>query len=355
MVLAVGAAFMWYEHPIGRPGAAYCTLCLTALVAAILIKLLAVTAVVPIVLLALARTWQIRSDERSGFWDNLRPLGIATITALFLSLVILGPFLYSWNSLVDQVVKFHLAAKEMMVLESENIAILSRFFANHIVLSGAALVGVVLAMARRDWRVVPLLAWFLTTLIFLRFQVPLWSRHVIVLAPPMVAIVALGLNGLSALPLPRSLNWEQRAALLMSLLTCAVVLTELRYDYRHYRDVVLGRQKPDLADQNMLKLAADLQNLTTRDQWIVTDAQYEAAMANRDVPPSLVDTSVTRVMSNNLTTEDLESAASDPRVHTIVFATGHFTLPQVADFHPWVKEHFNMVRSYGNGIEIWTR
>ena len=24
------------------------------------------------------------------------------------------------------------------------------------------------------------------------------------------------------------------------------------------------------------------------------------------------------------------------------FATGHFTLPQVADFHPWVKEHFEI-------------
>jgi hypothetical protein len=355
MVLAVGAAFMWYEHPVGRPGAAYCTLCLTALVAAILTKLLAVTAVVPIVLLALARMWQIRSDETSRFWDNLRPLGIATIAALFVALVILGPFLHSWNSLIDQVVNFHLAANKMMALESENIAILSRFFAGHIVLIGGALVGVVLAMARRDWRIVPLLAWFLTTLIFLRFQVPLWPRHVIVLVPPMIAMVALGLNGLSALPLPRSLNGDQRTALLMSVLTCAVVLTQLRYDYRHYRDIVLDRQEADPTDQNMLKLAADLQNVTTRNQWIVTDAQYVAAMANRDVPPSLVDTSLTRVMSKNLTTEDLESAASDPRVHTIVFAFGHFTLPQVADFHPWVKKHFNMVRSYSNGIEIWTR
>ena len=32
MVLAVGAAFMWWEHPIGRSGTAYCTLSVTALV-----------------------------------------------------------------------------------------------------------------------------------------------------------------------------------------------------------------------------------------------------------------------------------------------------------------------------------
>lgn len=105
----------------------------------------------------------------------------------------------------------------------------------------------------------------------------------------------------------------------------------------------------------MVELAGDLQKTTTRDQWIVTDAQYVAAMANRDVPPWLVDTSITRVMSKYLTTQDLKNAASDPRVHSVVFATDHFTLAPVADFHPWVAEHFKLVRNYGNGIEVWAR
>jgi 4-amino-4-deoxy-L-arabinose transferase-like glycosyltransferase len=354
MVLAVGAAFMWWEYPIGRPGTAYCTLSATALATAVLIKLLAVTAIVPIVLLALARMWQIRNETTANIRGNLRPLGVATIIALFVTFAILAPYLHSLNSLMDQVVKFHLAAKKMMVsLESDNVQILSRFFANHIVLSGAATVGVIVTIARRDWRIVPLLGWFLTTLVLLRIQVPLWSRHVIVLVPPMIAVVALGLNGFSTELMRRWLSWEQRATLLMGILTCAVVLTELRYDYRHYRD--LGRQKADPVEHSMVELAGDLQKTTTRDQWIVTDAQYVAAMANRDVPPWLVDTSITRVMSKYLTTQDLTNAASDPRVHTIVFATGHFTLPQVADFHPWVKEHFDLWRSYGNGIEVWTR
>ena len=354
MVLAVGAAFMWWEHPIGRSGTAYCALSATALATAVLIKLLAVTAIVPIVLLALARMWQIRNETTANIRGNLRPLGVATIIALFVTFAILAPYLHSLNSLMDQVVKFHLAAKKMMVsLESDNVQILSRFFANHIVLSGAATVGVIVTIARRDWRIVPLLGWFLTTLVLLRIQVPLWSRHVIVLVPPMIAVVALGLNGFSTELMRRWLSWEQRATLLMGILTCAVVLTELRYDYRHYRD--LGRQKADPVEHSMVELAGDLQKTTTRDQWIVTDAQYVAAMANRDVPPWLVDTSITRVMSKYLTTQDLKNAASDPRVHTIVFATGHFTLAQVADFRPWVKEHFDLWRSYGNGIEVWTR
>ena len=89
---------------------------LTALVAAVLIKLLAVTAIVPIVLLALARMWQIRNDHNGKHSGIIyAQLGVATIAALFVALVILAPFLHSWNSLMDQVVKFHLAAKKMMV------------------------------------------------------------------------------------------------------------------------------------------------------------------------------------------------------------------------------------------------
>jgi ABC-type sugar transport system permease subunit len=121
---------------------------------------------------------------------------------------------------MDQVVKFHLAAKNMMVsLESDNVQILSRFFANHIVLSGAATVSIIVTIARRDWRIVPLLGWFLTTLILLIIQVPLWSRHVIVLVPPMIAVVALGLNGFSTKPMSRWLTWEHRATFLMGILT----------------------------------------------------------------------------------------------------------------------------------------
>ena len=60
-------------------------------------------------------------------------------------------------------------------------------------------------------------------------------------------------------------------------------------------------------------------------------------------------------MSKYLTLQDLTDAASNRRVHSVVFATDHFTLAPVADFHPWVAGHFKLVRNYGNGIEVWGR
>ena len=207
MVVAVGAALMWWEHPAGRSGTAYAALSAAALATGVLIKLLAVTAIVPIALLVLGRLWQIRHETRALIWDKLRPLAIATIMAPFVTFVILAPFLHSLNPLTDQVINFHLAAKKMMISsEGENVRILGWFFTDHIALSAAATIGVVVAVARRDWRVIPLLCWFLTTLVLLRVQVPLWSRHVIVLVPPMIAIVALGLRGFPAIPIRRSLK-----------------------------------------------------------------------------------------------------------------------------------------------------
>ena len=105
----------------------------------VLIKLLAVTAIVPIALLVLARLWQIRHETRALIWDKLSPLAIATIVAPFVTFVILAPYLHSLNPLTDQVIKFHLAAKKMMISsEGENVRILGWFFTDHIALSAAA-------------------------------------------------------------------------------------------------------------------------------------------------------------------------------------------------------------------------
>ena len=138
----------------------------------------------------------------------------------------------------------------------------------------------------------------------------------------------------------------------MGLLTLATIINSLRHDYYHDQDL---RTQAATTDQWMTQVAADVERVTTPDQWIITDAQFVAALANRDTPPWLVDTSVTRVLSGYLTSQELLQVAADPRVHAIVFATDHFTLAPVSSFHPWVAEHFRLLRTYNTGVELWTR
>ena len=352
LFLTIGAGFMWWEHPTGRKGMAFAVLCAVTLALGILTKLLDVTAVVPILLLVLARIWRVRHRKSPNVWRSFLPIAVAIVAAVIATLIILAPFLHSLNALLQQVVMFHLAAKkEMIASESGNIDTLARFVMANRVLSTAAIVGVALTIMRRDWRIFPLLAWFMVTLIVVTIQVPLWPRHAIVLIPPLIAIVALGLKDLPAIPMRRPIACEQRAALLMGLLVFMIVILDIRHDYLRYREL----QVANTTDQWMAQVAADLKRVTTPDQWVITDAQSAAAFGDRDTPPWLVDTSVTRVTSGYLTSEELMQAASDPRVHAVVFATDHFTLAPVSNFRPWVKQHFGLLRTYGDGIELWTR
>jgi 4-amino-4-deoxy-L-arabinose transferase-like glycosyltransferase len=354
LLLTVGSALMWWEFPSGRKGLAFAVLSAVTLVFGILTKLLDVTAVVPIAVLVLARLWQIRDDKISNIWAGMWPIVAAAIVAGIASLIILSPFLQSLDALVQQVISFHLAARKIEPV-SENVDTLRNFFIANRVLAAVAIVGVAVTIIRRDWRLVPMLGWFLATLILLAIQVPLRERHVPILIPPLIALIALGLKDLPAFPLRRPFRLEQKAALLMGFLAFAVVISGIRNDYHHYRDLLIAKPTASSADHWMLDVAADLQRVTTPDQWIISDAQYAVALANRDTPPWLVDVSLTRRASGYLTSDELQLAAADARVHAVVFGTYHLASGSTASFHSWVAEHFKLLHVYGNGAEIWVR
>jgi hypothetical protein len=137
------------------------------------------------------------------------------------------------------------------------------------------------------------------------------------------------------------------------LAALAVVLFSLRHDYRHYHDLLTGG--PNAALQQMTQIATDLERVTTRDDWIITDAQYAVALAGRNTPPWLVDMSIVWVSSGYLTSRELMQAGADSRVHAVLLAPGTLILPTVASFHPWVAENFRLLRTYGDGKELWIR
>jgi 4-amino-4-deoxy-L-arabinose transferase-like glycosyltransferase len=352
LFLTIGAAFMWWERPTGRSGVAFAMVCAVSLALGILTKLLDVTAVVPILLLVLARIWNIRHEDSHTVWRSILPIAAAVFAGAIATFFVLAPFLHASDALWQQVVMFHLAAKrELITSQGGNIDTLADFFIVNRALAAAAMVSVAVAVMGRDWRILPLLGWFLVTLILVSIQVPLWPRHAIVLIPPLIGLVALGLKNLPAITLRGPITWTRAGTVLMGLVVLAVVVSDVRREYHRYKSLQSARSTMPWTEE----VAADLARLTTPDQWTVTDAQFVAALAKRDTPPWLVDTSFTRISSGYLTLNELIQAASDPRVRAVVFATDHFTLPPVAAFRPWVQNHFNLARTYGPGIELWTR
>ncbi len=356
LFLSVGAALMWWKRPVGKTAVILAIVCGATLSIGILTKLLNVTAAVPILMLILWRVWSLWRESNSKNPTGLVTILLGFIVALAVALITLMPFLPSLSALLDQVVSYHLVAKK--VGRTDNFEILGRFFITNGVLSVAVIIGVVVALLRRDRRVIPLLAWLVTTIVLLAVQFPLFPRHVIVLIPSLIALTVLGLSDSASVEQAREILHARMPSahlggLLMGLLVFAAVVAGVVGSYRHYQGL-RARAESSVA-RGAAAMAADLQRVTTPAQWIITDAQFVAALADRDTPPLLVDTSQVRILTGYLTTQELLEAASDPRVHVVLFATNRLALGPAAGFHSWVSQHFALVRRHGPGIELWIR
>jgi 4-amino-4-deoxy-L-arabinose transferase-like glycosyltransferase len=376
-LLALGCAFLWWQHPDGRRGIILATLTGIALVLSILSKLLCITTLVPIACLLLARIWQIwrgqPGTKRASWYPILAGIGGALLTVL----LVLAPFFGSWADFWAGVVSFHQAAgvSQVNIVENNNgwlieLALLTP-------LSVVALYGVVSACWRKDWRVLPLLIWLLVTLVTLWLYHPLLFHHTISLEPPLLALTLLGVEPFAAWrksfrPM-RRLWTRQGVALALILVAVALAVQQDVFYYAaastytvntvtlqdvFYTPLTLKDPGPEVAQDSPLaaRVAADLARAITPDQWVVTDGQFIAGLANRSVPPELVDTSTVRIDTGSVTLAGLEQAALNPRVHAVLFATGRFSSDaHLVGFHAWVAAHYHLLHSYSQGIELWVR
>jgi hypothetical protein len=319
----------------------------------ILIKLLNVSAFVPISILIGWRIWGSRRESSDTTVTTLKHVLLGVTAAILTALVAFIPFLGSANTLIDQVVKFHLAAENLRL--SRNLPILNEFFRSNGTLSIAAMTGAILAIVRHDWRVIPLVAWLAATIAILVLHAPLFAQHAVCLIPPLVAITVLGLSDLPSVArvreiMAKRMSWIETTALLMGLLVCAATIKAMPTLYAYYRTQSARVGTTEV--RQTARIAADLRQVTTPDQWVITDGQFIAALADRDTPPALVDTSFVRILSGYLTTQQLIEAASDPRVHIVMFATRYGSFgTQLPDFHGWVAQHFTAVHSHGPAID----
>jgi 4-amino-4-deoxy-L-arabinose transferase-like glycosyltransferase len=343
LFLAAGTALL-SKQLVGRSSALLVIICAISTALGILTKLLNVTVIPFLAVLLLCDMRRLK--DRTSF-HCLPSLALGAISAAIATLVVMTPFIGTLGALVHQVITFHLEAEKVVIFAPKRET-LRIFFDENASLVGAAIAGSIVAVLRRDRHVVPLAIWLLTTFIVLAAHAPLFPHHTIVLVPPLIAITLLGLRD-PYIPLThRHVTWHSCTFLLFAALMVAAFVTCIRADYKHY--AWNGRPISPTS-----VLAADLERTTEPGQWIVTDAPFAAALANRDAPPWLVDTSWVRVLSANLTNDELLHGAADHRVHAVLFVTGRLTALPLVGFHRWVEGHFTLYRTYGDGVELWVR
>jgi 4-amino-4-deoxy-L-arabinose transferase-like glycosyltransferase len=363
-LLAIGLALYWCKYPDGRRGVVLAMLTGVMVALSILSKLLGVTLLVPIGLLMAARLWlgapPVGAADQGTHKRRPYAAALAGIAAFALTgALLLLPFAGAATAFVSSVITFHTGAAGEFS-QAGNAALIWSGLQS--LLAVAALYGGVVALLRRDWRVLPLLAWLLVSVYLLWRQVPLFEHHLVSLVPPLIALAVMGVAFPSpGQQAPAKGRWRGMAQpLLAGLAAVSVVLllltaaAGLSQDTTYYR-TAQARSVDGLA-QLEARVASDLRAAISPGQQVVTDAQFVAGLASRDTPPALVDTSMVRIDTGNLTLPQLESIASQPQVHAVLFFSGRFYLPAVAAFHAWVEQHFShLLHDYGGGRELWVR
>ncbi len=331
----------------------------------ILVKLFDVFVIIPMIfylLAPVAAAWYGPGDRlRFRGWKEVTPalasslldLGWLLAGALLAFLLVLLPFAGSWGTLYDQVVRYHLAASQNAERSiGYNIKLIFSEFTEYPLVI-LALVSTLFAMSRRAWGIIPPLVWFLACFAFLLTQQPLFNHDLLLLVPPIVLLASLIVSyyhpaspGLPRMSLPRMGEWKPDQVNL--LVTAGVLLVSLLIGgVAAHRDAV--RPLPQVS----VEMASALQAATLPSDLVATDDQYIAGLANRDVPPELVDTSMVRIVSGYLTAPEMEAVIAKYDIRVILFASGRFYL--VPGFASWVQANYTEIAQFGNGDALYMK
>jgi 4-amino-4-deoxy-L-arabinose transferase-like glycosyltransferase len=318
-----------------------------ALGLAIMMKLLAVVALVPAMLLLvepLVVELRDRRPSRQTIATVSRAIALLLGGLLLACVVILAPFAPQWDALYEQVIGFHLVARGT----SGNGPLANLLLLPDITWVVAAL-GLAVALWRRMWKALPVLAWLLAGVLVLVVQRPLFDPHVLILAPPLSLLAALG--AVAAIGWARS-HWNTRTkeSLLVAGTLVALGVTlfvGLWLDARQIRadDAYDGGTRAQMVQA--------LQDHAIPAGPVVTDDQYVAALAGRDTPPELVDTSLVRIGTGSLTTDEVERIIRRGDVRVVLFATDR--LDRLPGLRAWVEANFRPVRNFGAGEALYMR
>jgi len=331
----------------------------------ILTKLFDVFILVPIVLYLLApvaAAWSEGDHLRfrgrqaliSAGLPALPDVGLLLGGCLLAVVLVLLPFVGNLGTVYDQVIHYHLIASQYA---GHTLGYNIKLVLGNPVeypLALLALVSFALAIRERGWILLVPVLWLLVTLAFLLKQQPLLDHDRLILVPPLVLMGSLiiwqyqpGAVGASRRAAP-----PQRAPLVSGqvLLRFSVVVVLLSLFIG-----VVGTHRDVNAPlpQASVEMASALRAATLPGDLVASDDQYIAGLADRNVPPELVDTSQVRILSGYLPASKLESLITHYDVRVILFASGRFDM--IPGFRSWVEANFTQIASFGDGRALYMK
>ncbi len=249
--------------------------------------------------------------------------------------LVMVPAFPALGAAYQQMIGGHVAATRTVYASfGGNLSVLLR--AGALPLIGVTILAAAIAIQRRDPRIIAPLAWSsLGTIALLLYQ-PLYPHHVLLLVPALALTVAVGFADLAA--------WRPgwvAPSTAMATLAAAIGLVIGLQDAQHAL-IPNGR---DVA------LATAIEAASLPGQYVISDNPYAVALANRDLPGPMVDTSGARTAAGLLTTAGLDTAKDDYGVTVILTDSGR--LQGVPGFSRWLASDFRQVRPIGPHASLY--
>ncbi len=255
---------------------------------------------------------------------GLRNLGLVMAGGLVMAAAVLLPFAGHWQQVWDQSVGLHLTAR------GAQLGGIDAYVAHsELPLVALGTVGLLVSLRRAPQLAAVAGLWGATAALMLAVQRPLWSHHLVALS----AALALLTGGLAHV-LPAHLRWA------VGVTAAAMLLAG--------SGRALWVAQPRVSDATLRPAAARLDAVTSPTDLVITDDQYLVALAGRNTPPELVDTSMVHeliphrgrtILSGDLTAADVEVIAQRSDTRAFLFLSDD-RLAQLPGLEDWVRTHY---------------
>ncbi len=268
---------------------------------------------------------------------RMRLLMLTAAGATIATVAFVAPLFTAWGEMWQQVVGLHLASRSLPLGQVSDPAF-AAYAAREAPLMTIALVGALIGWPRHRVAVLVGLTWVLGAFVSMAATHPLWPRHLVSTVPGMAL--------LGGVCLARLWTWLSRIGPRASIPIGAAAAVA-------FVALLAGgiANAPQGSTQWPLVLA--LEEQTTPGALVLSDDQFAAAAADRNVPPEFVDTSFVRIQSSGLTVKDIGPVLIHDHVCAVVFATGR--LAGVPGLTEWVSTHYPLLIEPAAGERLYVR
>jgi len=338
---SVGAAIVYSRSGSRRWLAASALLLATSL----LIKPIALAAGVPLGLAVLSR---YRAGFRTMVVDGLLAAAIVgfTMVAVVIAVGLAG--------VLDQIVAYRMESRdsEGWSIWKNRLALARALTFEPSALPWIAGIAGALLLLRRRLDLALVVSWALSSVVLLLLYSPLHGKHAVVMIPPLAVLAGVGIGegvrlahgGLSV-----SLRWAAGLGLLGLVVWYASGVPGVVAQSGQLLKVTADTDVDPAVEQYADAVAA-IRALSGPRDFVVTDHPYLTFLAERLVPPLLVDTSKSRIRSRSLRASEAVAQAAPYDPSLIVLWTDR--LRALRDFKSWVEDNYQLVKVYNRRQDL---